>query len=66
VPLHEEYVVSADVARHDYFSRLGLTDSGILHLVKDKFLVLTDDLRLHGILEKSGIDAINFNHLRLF
>ncbi len=66
VTLHEEYVVSADVARHDCFSRLGLTDSGILHLVKDKYLVLTDDFRLYGILDKAGIDAVNFNHLRLF
>jgi len=64
--LHEEYVVSADVARHDCFSRLGLTDSGILHLVKDKYLVLTDDFALYGTLEKSGIDALNFSHLRSF
>jgi rRNA-processing protein FCF1 len=66
VPLHEECVAIADVARRDCFTRLGLTDSGILHLVKDKYLVLTDDLRLHGVLEKAGIDSINFNHLRRF
>jgi rRNA-processing protein FCF1 len=66
VPLHEEYVISAEAARRDCFPRLGLTDSGILHLVKDKYLVLTDDFRLHGTLEKHGVDAINFNHLRRF
>jgi hypothetical protein len=62
--LAEEYVVSADVAQLEQFPRLGLTDSGILHLVRDRFLVLTDDLPLSGFLEKAGIDVLNFNHLR--
>jgi hypothetical protein len=62
--LAEEYVASAAAAGIAQFPRLGLTDSGILCLVKDKYLVLTDDLKLCGHLEKAGIDVLNFNHLR--
>ena len=62
--LQEEYVVSAHAAQVEAFSKLGLTDSGILHLVRGNYLVLTDDFTLYGFLEKSGIDVLNFNHLR--
>ena len=47
------------------FPKLGLTDSGILHLAEDQYLVLTDDLRLCQFLEKAGVDVLNFNHIRL-
>ena len=62
--LAEQYVASAEAVKLDEFPKLGLTDSGIFRLVKGKYLVLTDDLRLHAILEYHGIDSINFNHLR--
>jgi rRNA-processing protein FCF1 len=62
--LHEEYVASKQAAQVEAFSKLGLTDSGILHLVRGNYLVLTDDLTLYGYLEKAGIDVLNFNHLR--
>jgi rRNA-processing protein FCF1 len=62
--LTEEYVASAQAAGIAQFPRLGLTDSGIICLVKDKYLVLTDDFELFGHLEKAGIDVVNFNHLR--
>ena len=62
--LAEEYVVSAEVARIEHFPRIGLTDSGIMHLAKGCYLVLTDDFALCGFLQKEGIDVLNFNHLR--
>jgi hypothetical protein len=62
--LAEEYVVSAEAAKLDHFPKLGLTDVGIMHLVKGNYLVLTDDFELYGFLGKSGIDVLNFNHLR--
>jgi rRNA-processing protein FCF1 len=62
--LAETYVVSAEAAQLDQFPKLGLTDSGIVQLVKGKYLIVTDDLRLCGFLAKAGIDALNFNHLR--
>jgi len=45
-------------------NKFGLTDSGIVHLVKDQYLVLTDDLNLVRYLQNQGVDVINFNHIR--
>jgi rRNA-processing protein FCF1 len=63
--LDEHYVESRIVAEREEFTRLGLTDSGILHLSPTKYLVLTDDFRLANHLSKNGIDVINFNHIRV-
>jgi hypothetical protein len=67
IPLLEEHFKpSAKVSSLIHFDRLGLTDSGIADLVKGRYLVLTDDLRLVGCLQNTGIDVINFNHIRSF
>lgn len=62
----ETYQHSASVSKLSHFRRFGLTDSGIIDLVRDRYLVLTDDLRLANYLLAEGADAINFNHLRDF
>jgi rRNA-processing protein FCF1 len=62
--LDEQYVASATASGLSEFPKLGLTDSGILHLAGGKYLVLTDDLRLCAFLEKTGVDVLNFNHIR--
>ncbi len=62
--IREEYLESSIVANDDIFSRFGLTDCGIMYLAKDKYLVLTDDLKLSLYLKAQGIDTINFNNLR--
>lgn len=62
--LEEHYVDSATVSSSVHFNQFGLTDSGIVRLVKDKYLVLTDDLNLVGYLQNRDIDVINFNHIR--
>jgi rRNA-processing protein FCF1 len=62
--LDEQYVASSQAAQVEAFPKVGLTDSAIIHLVRGNYLVLTDDLTLYGFLEKAGIDALNFNHLR--
>ena len=62
--LDEQYVASESAARLDEFPKLGLTDSGIMHLAKSKYLVLTDDFKLARFLEGAGIDVLNFNHIR--
>lgn len=64
VKLNEHFMESQKICELDYFIKFGLTDSGIIELVKDKYLVLTDDFRLANYLEKVKIDVINFNHLR--
>lgn len=62
--LEEHYIGSATLSATPHFPKLGLTDAGILDLAQGQYLVLTDDFRLVGQLEKQGIDVINFNHLR--
>lgn len=62
--LDERYVQSAAAAATAPFPRLGLTDAGIALLAREAILVLTDDLKLAGYLEKAGVDVINFNHVR--
>jgi hypothetical protein len=62
--LEEHYLPSAEISARASFERLGLTDLGIAKLVRDKYLVLSDDLRLVLHLQNNGIDGINFNHIR--
>lgn len=64
-PISEVYLESSIITNHEVFSRFGLTDCGIILLAKDKYLVLTDDLKLHLYLKAQGIDTINFNNLRI-
>jgi hypothetical protein len=53
-----------DAAQRKEFPYLGLTDSG-LAIVSDQYLIVTDDARLVIKLNESGLEALNFNHLRL-
>ncbi|WP_319418832.1 PIN domain-containing protein [Pleurocapsa sp. FMAR1] len=62
--ISEQCLDSGSVAKHELFARFGLTDCAIMYLAKDKYLVLTDDLKLSLHLKAQGIDAINFNNLR--
>ncbi|HEX6623904.1 MAG TPA: PIN domain-containing protein [Pyrinomonadaceae bacterium] len=62
--LEEHYVESKTASSHEYFDRFGLTDSGIISLVQGNYLVLTDDFKLAGYLQKINVDVINFNHIR--
>ena len=62
--LDEHYVRSVDAASVKHFTKLGLTDSAIIDLAKGNYLVLTDDLTLYLFLESTGIDVLNFNHVR--
>jgi hypothetical protein len=55
---------SRNLVRTEYFYRFGLTDSAILDLPPKKYLVLSVDAKLVIALQKKGIDAVNFNHLR--
>jgi len=63
--LTEEFVPSSKVCSLEHFNKFHLTDSGIIDVVKDKYLVLTDDFKLSSYMRTSGIDYINFDHLRV-
>ena len=64
--LVEVYLESRRIVKLEKFSEYGLTDSGIIDLVANQYLVLTDDLKLASYLQKNAVDVINFNHLRFY
>jgi hypothetical protein len=55
---------SKKLAQAAAFFNFGLTDTAILDLPPRKYLVLSVDAALVIALQKKGVDAINFNHLR--
>jgi rRNA-processing protein FCF1 len=62
--LDEQYWPSKEVSLNEYFTRCGLTDSVIMSVTPNQYLVITDDFRLSNILDHLGIDVINLNHIR--
>lgn len=56
-------LASFEVAKRSEFCYLGLTDCALAE-VSNRFLVVTDDARLVAKLGESGLEALNFNHLR--
>lgn len=60
----ERFVTSAVVAETPAFRVFGLTDAAIAEVAKDQALVLSVDLDLVVHLQKSGLDAANFNNIR--
>lgn len=54
---------SMEIANRSEFRYLGLTDCALAEL-SNKYLVVTDDARLVVKLGQSGLEALNFNHLR--
>jgi hypothetical protein len=62
--IDEHYVPHFKATSSSCFTRLGLTDAGIAHLVMGKHPVVTIDLDLYLYLTDAGVDAINFNHFR--
>jgi len=56
-------VASFEVAKRSEFRYLGLTDCALAE-VSSRILVVTDDARLVAKLGESGLEALNFNHLR--
>lgn len=61
----EDSVSSDEIMQLKSFLKFGLTDAVNCKL-SDKYLVLTDDLRLYSYLASQGLPAINFNHIRDF
>ena len=57
---------SREIVTDPAFTRLGLTDAAIAKVSARQILVLTDDLPLHLALQRRNMDAVNFNHIRMF
>jgi rRNA-processing protein FCF1 len=60
----EQYISSVNICSQAHFIKFGLTDSGIIELAANEYLILTDDFKLANLLESKNIDVINFNHIR--
>ena len=65
-PIDEHHVGVASVVSASSFIRLGLTDAGIEMMTAANHPGLTDDFDLYRHLSASGVEALNFNHLRQF
>ncbi|HEX5504343.1 MAG TPA: hypothetical protein VFW96_17085 [Thermomicrobiales bacterium] len=62
--LDERYTRGAELVRDHAFSLFGLTDAGIGHLARDRYLVFTVDAPLADYLGRIGVAALNYNHIR--
>lgn len=59
----DEYEVKSEaIIGSPYFRRFGLTDTAIIHLIRDRVHVLTVDHALCGILDDVGIKTTNLRH----
>lgn len=61
----EEYLESRNAVTVKEFSRLGLTDAGLLEVTRETRSLLTTDLDLYLSALNRGATAVNFNHLRI-
>ena len=62
--LTEYYSPSYDICSQVYFEKFGLTDAGMIQLVTNEYLVLSDDLKLVHFMQGNRIGAINFHYLK--
>lgn len=62
--MRETYVAGADLARRESFIRLGITDTSIIEIAAEPYLVLTDDFPLYNFLATQNRAVLNFNHIR--
>lgn len=46
------------------FLQYGLTDSGLVEVASNRYLILTDDLKVANYAYSRSADIINFNHIR--
>ena len=64
--LSERPLPAREIAWAAPFLRFGLTDTAITMIAPRRYLVLTVDLPLCGLLHRRNVAVINFNHIRTF
>ena len=64
--MSEQSRPAREIAWDAQFLRFGLTDTAITLIAPGRYLVLTVDLPLCGLLQRRKVDVINFNHFRDF
>jgi hypothetical protein len=60
----ETYDTAKNLVLHPLFERFGLGDTSVAAACARNVVVLTADVELQVALGSSGLDAINFNHVR--
>ena len=61
----ELFLSSEEVAESESFLKFGLADSAMLEISKNSYLIFTADNRFYGYLTTMGIDAVNFDSVKL-
>jgi hypothetical protein len=62
--VEETYDTAKQLVQHPLFERFGLGDASVAMVCARNVVVLTADVQLQIALGLSGLDAINFNHVR--
>jgi hypothetical protein len=62
--IEEQHDAARRLVRHPLFERFGLGDASIAQVCARGIVVLTADVQLQIALGSTGLDAINFNHVR--
>jgi hypothetical protein len=62
--IEEQYDPARKLVTHRLFHRFGLSDASIAAVCQRNVLVLTADVQLQIALASSGLDALNFTHIR--
>ena len=60
----EQSLASKEIAGDAHFLKFGLTDTAISMIAPGRYLVLSVDLALCGLLQQRNVDVINFNNIR--
>lgn len=61
----EVHLASFPLLKQPYFSKLGLTDTGLITLAQEDYTILTSDENLRSFLVGTGGSAMNFDELRV-
>lgn len=62
--LEERHISAGELAKEDVFPEYGVADTSILKAAEQPCLVLTDDFRLSGYMDKLGMDILNFHQIK--
>lgn len=66
VKAEERWVRTSELTASQSFLRLGVADSGLVHIKRRRPVIVTDDSGLTRQLEIDGMSVVNFTHLRTF
>jgi predicted nucleic acid-binding protein len=61
----EKFINSSEITMNKGFAKFGLADSAIVEISKDSHLIFTSDNRFYAYLNSIGVDALNFDSLKL-